>query len=362
MDTSELTPVSPAAAAEYAANVEGLAAYLNASMRKKPQVMELIGHNELGVMYANHAHHARFIRALTMLNNYDLLVRTLPWVYRSYQAHGFSHDYFAQALPVWKKAVATMLSKEAAAEITPIYDWLISNHEEMVGLAGRVSGSALTPDPEWETPRAEFMAALLAGSSAQALGLARRIVTRPENLGLFFVRVVQPVMYEIGRLWELGRVSVTQEHIASAIVGRVMAALYAHKQPGEITRPRVVVTSAPGEFHELGAWMVSDLLEQAGWESIYLGADTPASDLIAEMKRIKPMILAVSLSVAINLERVVELIAGVRAEAGLEGLKIMAGGRVFNEVEGLWQSVGADGSATDAPTAVALAEGWLTHG
>jgi methanogenic corrinoid protein MtbC1 len=47
---------------------------------------------------------------------------------------------------------------------------------------------------------------------------------------------------------------------------------------------KAVITAAPNEFYEIGAWMISDILEFDGWEVRYLGANTPVNDLANKWK------------------------------------------------------------------------------
>jgi methanogenic corrinoid protein MtbC1 len=119
-----------------------------------------------------------------------------------------------------------------------------------------------------------------------------------------------------------------------------------------------VVTTVSEEFHELGAWMVADLLALDGWEVSYLGANTPAEDLLDMLCNRKPDLLALSSAMPFNLDRVHESIQALRARVELEAMRIMVGGRVFRSMEDLWRLTGADGWARDAQEAAALAARW----
>ncbi len=132
----------------------------------------------------------------------------------------------------------------------------------------------------------------------------------------FYLNVIEPSMYEIGARWERGEISVAQEHLATAISSRVMAALYPRFVLGEQTKGRAVVTTVYEEFHELGAWMVADLLALDGWEVSYLGAHTPTGDLLDMLLNLKPDLLALSSAMPFNLDRVQESIQTVRGRHG----------------------------------------------
>jgi methanogenic corrinoid protein MtbC1 len=121
---------------------------------------------------------------------------------------------------------------------------------------------------------------------------------------------------------------------------------------------RAVVTTVAEEFHELGAWMVADLLTLDGWDVSYLGPDTPTKDLLDMLARLKPDLLALSSAMPFNLIRVQEVIEATRAGKEMEQIRIMVGGRIFRDMTDLWRIVGADGWAPDAQEARLLAQRW----
>ena len=118
------------------------------------------------------------------------------------------------------------------------------------------------------------MPALLQGEYRECLRLTDRVVTSPETLVDFYLQVVQPCLYQVGNLWQRGVISVAQEHLASAVVARVMAVAYDRVEPMHQLQGKAVVTAAPHNFHEIGARMLADCLGLDGWEVDYLGANT----------------------------------------------------------------------------------------
>ena len=102
--------------------------------------------------------------------------------------------------------------------------------------------------------------------------------------------------------------------------------------------------------------MVADLLELAGWDTIYLGGNVPISDVVQVLVEHRADLLAASATMTYHLPAVIDLIAAVRAEPACAGVKVMVGGRLFHAESGLWQRVGADGHAADADEACHLAD------
>lgn len=91
-------------------------------------------------------------------------------------------------------------------------------------------------------------------------------------------RVIESAMDRIGHLWQSGAVNVADEHLATAISDEVRPRLFPRllrAPPG--SRERVFLAAVEGEHHVLGLRMVADVLEGAGFDVLYLGADVRGS-------------------------------------------------------------------------------------
>jgi methanogenic corrinoid protein MtbC1 len=135
-----------------------------------------------------------------------------------------------------------------------------------------------------------------------------------------YQRVVAPAMHEIGELWEKGALTVADEHMATALTHRVLAALRppieaeAHAdQAGASSGGRSVMLAAvQGERHALGLRMAADVLEDAGFHAIYLGADVPTEALLQAFASLSPDLLGLSATMADLAPRLGEVAAAVR--------------------------------------------------
>lgn len=359
-ETAGLPPVSGASALAYKAKLEALVARVNLILEAHPRVLRLVGYNPLTMMHDNHRNHARFMANVFQFQAWPLLVKTVFWAYRTYHNHGFSYDYFPVELAAWQQAVAELMPPPAAAAILPVYRWLLQHHEDWVRMAAVSVASPPPGDATWQVARQRFLAALLAGDSRSCLQLGGQLAKTPAGLETFYLEILQPCLYEIGRLWEQGEISVAQEHLASALVARLMAVLYPSLELVQPPKGRAVVTAAPNEFHETGARCVADLLSLDGWEIDYLGANTPQGELLAYLHRRRPDLLAISVAMTFNLDLTQEVVTAIRQDSDLKNLKVMVGGLAFELQPELWQATGADGYAPDAKKAVVLARSWRT--
>lgn len=354
----EWPALSPDAARAYENAADRLADRVNGELEANPQIREIIGDNPLEIMRNNHRNHAAFMTTVFKLNAYDLLARTIPWVYRAYHARGFSHDYFRMELAAWKLAVEQLLDSASSAEIVRIYDWMIDHHEAMISLSESGEGLAFSLPGETSEMQEILLSLLLHGDSRGSLRLVQQSVLTIDDLKHFYLDVICPVMYRIGLLWERNEISVAEEHLATAMVGRISAALYPRFANVEISRGKALVTAGPNEFHEAGGRMLADFLEMGGWDVVFLGANTPGEHILAVLKQHKPFLVALSVATLFNLVHAREVIKTIRADQEMRGIRIMVGGLAFNGMPRLWRDFGADGYAADAEKAVLLADLW----
>ncbi|MBI9102274.1 MAG: cobalamin-dependent protein [Spirochaetales bacterium] len=332
----------------YQKNIPKLQKYVDDTMSSHPSINKIIGNKPLEVMYANHKHHAAFMLTVFSIGNYELLARTIPWVYRAYSAHNFSYDYFPLELEAWLEAVGKYTALELTKEIKLVYEWMIKKHENMISLSQSKMGSQPPISENWLETKNSFFTAILEGDHKACLKIAMDAIPTGKEIESFYLHVIQPVMYEVGILWERGTISVAQEHLASAIVGRVMASTSMLNAAPAKYIGKAVITAAPNEFHEIGAWMISDILENEGWNVKYLGADTPAEDLLEMLHSFQPQVLALSITMPFNILKAKEMIGKIRENEELKKIQIIIGGRVFNENTDLWRSTGADHFAANA--------------
>lgn len=122
--------------------------------------------------------------------------------------------------------------------------------------------------------------ALLRGHDVE--GVRRQLSQWLLRLGLarFVVEVVAPLNTQIGEAWMQGELEVFEEHIYSEAIQSVLRpAILSIPVAAEAGRPRVLLTTVPGEAHGLGLLMVEALLALEGCQCLSLGTQTPLPDI-----------------------------------------------------------------------------------
>lgn len=140
----------------------------------------------------------------------------------------------------------------------------------------------------------------------------------------FVCQVVSPLLAEIGDRWEAGTLTVGAEHLASGLLRNLLGSMI---RAQGVSRDAPVVLATPGgERHELGLWIVSLLLRDAGVGVHCLGPDVPAADILSAARRPDVSVLGLGFVNDNNRARAVEEVR--RIESLLPpGVDLWLGGR-----------------------------------
>jgi methanogenic corrinoid protein MtbC1 len=172
-----------------------------------------------------------------------------------------------------------------------------------------------------------YLTALMAGDRSRCTDIVQDLRTSGTDIKDIYVHLFQRSLYDVGDLWEHHRISVAVEHLASAITERLLSMMETEIISIPHKTHTVIVACIADEFHQIGGRMVSDMFELQGWNSHFLGANTPVRDLISMMQRKKPDLIALSVSVYFNIPNLLSALTMIRTQ--FPSLQILAGGQAF---------------------------------
>ncbi|WP_435604606.1 cobalamin B12-binding domain-containing protein [Streptomyces sp. bgisy130] len=170
--------------------------------------------------------------------------------------------------------------------------------------------------------------------------------------------IIAPVQQRVGEHWAANKMTVAQEHAATAINDRVIAALAHHRPPAATAeRGRITVACVDGEWHALPARLLAEVLRLRGWQVDFLGAQVPAPHLIAHLHQTGPQAVALSSSIATRLPTAHAAITACQAA----GVPVLVGGAAFGPDGRYARLLGADAWAPDARTAADFLSRGMPH-
>jgi len=287
----------------------------------------------------------------------SLFVEYVAWLKVLLTRQNVPIDDLAENLRVMREVLPrTLPPKEATAAVALLTASLDHLPHMPSSLPSFLDGSA----PYGSLAR-RYLAHLLTGERHQAAQLILAAVAEGVLVRDIYLHVFQPCLHEIGRLWQLNEISVAQEHFCTAATQLIMAQLYPQIFATPRSNRRLVAACVGQELHEVGLRMVADLFELEGWDTYYLGANTPLKSIAAAVSEQSAHVLAISATMTYHLRDVADLIAFVRGREPGAHVKILVGGYPFNTAGNLWRTIGADGYAPDAVSAIAVANRLLVE-
>jgi methanogenic corrinoid protein MtbC1 len=343
--------IPQSAAIEYDKKINEIINYVNDKLIRRVDINDLVGEDGIEMMKINHVNHGYFMATLFMINRCDVLEKTLPWIYRAYHNQGFKYEYFLIEMEAWIGGIKKYLLDKSAENIIDAYRNMIIHHETIISLSNATIPITAPVEETWKNTYEEFRILLISGDTYSCLRVAENMCKTKEDVINFYLNVVQPALYNIGYLWETGKITVAQEHLATAIIFHIMShAGFAFKK-SEKLKKRAVVMSIYGDLHTIGAWMVANTLEFEGWDVNFLGDTIPLRDTMRHLAAFKPDILALSVTMISNIRNMIELIRIIKTDGSMNNMKILAGGSAFSLLPDVPQKIGADGIVTNCKEA-----------
>lgn len=118
-----------------------------------------------------------------------------------------------------------------------------------------------------------------------------------QGITAFIAQTAAPLTVAVGEAWMQGSMRVYEEHLFSSTLKAFLAEIHRRLQP-TAGGPRILLATPPGELHTLGLEMVRALIAEAGGDCIFLGAQTPLSDLAEAAVAYRVAAVALSFSAA----------------------------------------------------------------
>lgn len=204
--------------------------------------------------------------------------------------------------------------------------------------------------------RDAYLERLAASDEEGAITLVLEALDAGADPVVVLLDVVAAAQREIGERWARGEWTVVQEHLATHISERAVAAVVRHR-PASRTEDSlgvIAVACLDGEWHGLPARLLAEVLARSGWTVQFLGTSVPAAQLAVHLHDNGPDLVAISSSLPSRLPGARRMVEVCQAA----GTPILAGGAAFG-ADGRWaRAVGADGWAPDARVTATMLAAW----
>jgi len=214
----------------------------------------------------------------------------------------------------------------------------------------------------WETTRKEFLQSLLIGDSENAILLTRQTLNRKVSPVTFFEKCINPVLDEIGDLFENLEIYLPEMTQAGEIVKIVNETVLVpeinNRNIGGVeqskleSKGKVLLATVKGDIHDIGKNMVGLMLQVNGFEVIDMGTDVSPLDIVdcAESEQVD--IIGLSSLLTTCLPYMKDVINILDSKAKRAQYKVIIGGASPTPV--FADEIGADGFGKSAQAAVKI--------
>ncbi|RYD62287.1 MAG: cobalamin B12-binding domain-containing protein, partial [Sphingomonadales bacterium] len=185
-----------------------------------------------------------------------------------------------------------------------------------------------------------------------------QFLARGVSVESIFVDLLAPSARKLGQFWEddaCDFIDVTMglwrlQEVMREVAMRVPAVTQALSEPRS-----ALFSPLPGEQHSFGALMIEEVFARAGWNSEAL-IEPRRKDLLRTVAERNFDLVGLTVTNDCLSGALSDLITAIRGVSKNSAIQVFIGGRVVNANPGLAIEVGADGTAPDARSALALAE------
>ncbi|MBP7280668.1 MAG: B12-binding domain-containing protein [Leptospiraceae bacterium] len=146
----------------------------------------------------------------------------------------------------------------------------------------------------------------------------------------FIIGLMQPLMYEVGKLWGEGKIMVSDEHCftraISETIGMVHTSLGDFQEFRQHRNPVLVLTTGSDNQHTLGLQFVELVLMLNKIPTFTILESLSAKDLCDQLFLLKPKYLGLSLAVCSQFGKLVSYLEYLTQEPNLSKIQIVIGG------------------------------------
>jgi len=172
-----------------------------------------------------------------------------------------------------------------------------------------------------------YLNSLLKGDRRACLNIVTTLLENKIDIRELYTELFQKSMYQVGELWEINVISVAREHLATTITENMLSITYPYLFTGLQSTKKAIISCTANEYHQLGGKMVADIFELHGWDTHFLGVNTPVNELLTCIDETKPDLIGLSLAVYFNIAALEATLEAVHAH--FNDLDILVGGHAF---------------------------------
>jgi methanogenic corrinoid protein MtbC1 len=290
-----------------------------------PEWLDRYGERGRQFCTADACFHIEFLAGAIVAGSPESFGSYFRWTARMLAARGITAHNLEENLSQLEKQLFQVLLPNEIATVSSF----LTKSQEGYRVLESPSNAQDPNEGGLDLLRTVFLSAILGGKRKNALTIVEGALRDGYSHIDIYVNVFAKALHRVGELWEMNKISVAQEHMATSITQYAIAAIYPRLVPEVADRGTMVVTGVVGELHQIGANLVADTMEAKGWTVQFLGSNLPHSSVIAAVEETSADVLCISTTIVANLPSVVELVESIRHKLRERTPRIVLGGSAF---------------------------------
>jgi methanogenic corrinoid protein MtbC1 len=144
---------------------------------------------------------------------------------------------------------------------------------------------------------------------------------------IFFEKLLTPVMYHVGDMWQKNKISIADEHVASNIASMLVKIIYERNFMSS-TKKKVIICVPEGEQHNLGANILEAYLASVGFKVYNLSPSEPHDSITYFIGNINPHVVIISVTLSDNIKPAQRLVKKILQKTKVS---VLVGGQAVIE-------------------------------
>jgi MerR family transcriptional regulator, light-induced transcriptional regulator len=155
----------------------------------------------------------------------------------------------------------------------------------------------------------------------------------------FYDKLLKPVMYRIGALWEQGKLDVATEHASTntaiSLIKLINERITTKTKTRRISPYKAVICTPDGELHGLACNMIESLLLSNGFKVYNISTSIPTEYIVDYMSNVQPDIFFISITLEENTKSAERLVQQIHLKYNNK-LPVVIGGSAYSSSD--WNS------------------------
>ena len=245
-------------------------------MKLMPELKEKYNSAMIQKSRSDTSYNLNYLAQAVYINEKNIFSNYYSWLFTVLKERGMGRELLEKHLIAIKNVMKEEVSKEDFNIILEI----INAADKSLNNPDNYYKSFIRDDNYLSEEAEQYLLFLTNMEREKAVEYILDLVEKGISIEDVYLKIFQNVQYEIGRLWQLNEISIAQEHYATSITQLIMSQLYPKIFTSYKKGKKSLTTCIGDELHELGIRMVADLLELNGWDTIHLGSNTPAAEIL----------------------------------------------------------------------------------